>query len=272
MISTQTGLTRPNTNRVLYCTQSYSNNCSLDTMQAGFMECKNISLLLNQGCLNDKRMKRTAHAVTDENLTLIKIRYKEATRFNLMTNDNRFSKVQIMWMKCVSWHQLWQCCMVVVSNENKASDLVEQLDMSCLGFLEGILHIVLISYPADRISLLLCWSLHIFLGCVSKRNKRISKYQLWLYISKHALCEDTVIKSSSPAAEAIGLGVVKVKMNKFNLVSFICQACPGFAYLTVRVKQTTWAGSLWVQVWDLLNHCFTIHLIEPMPWEKYQDN
>lgn len=36
-------------------------------------------------------------------------------------------------------------------------------------------------------------------------------------------------------------------MNKFNLVSFICQTRPGFAYLTVCVKQTTWAGSLWVE-------------------------
>ena len=192
-------------------------------------------------------------------------RTAQATRFNLMTNDNIFSKVQIIWMKCVSWHQLWQCYMVVVSNVNKASDLAEQLDVSCLCFLEGVLHIVLILYPADRISLLLCWSLHIFLGCVSKRNKRISKYLwLWLYISKHVLCEDTVIKS--PAAEDTGPGVVKVKMNKFNMVSFICQACPGFAYLTV--KQTTWAGSLWVQVWKLLKHCFTIHLIEPMPIRK----
>lgn len=30
-----------------------------------------------------------------------------------------------------------------------------------------------------------------------------------------------------------GLGVLKVEMNKFNLDAFICQACPGFAYLTV---------------------------------------
>lgn len=30
-----------------------------------------------------------------------------------------------------------------------------------------------------------------------------------------------------------GLGVLKVEMNKFNLDAFICQACSGFAYLTV---------------------------------------
>lgn len=61
-------------------------------------------------CLNDKRMKRTACAVTEDTLTLIQMWYK-ADRISLMTNDS-FSKVQIMLMKSVFWHQLWQWSML----------------------------------------------------------------------------------------------------------------------------------------------------------------
>ncbi len=42
------------------------------------------------------------------------------------------------------------------SSKNKAADLLEQLYIRCLRFLKRSLEIVLISNPADKISLLLC--------------------------------------------------------------------------------------------------------------------
>lgn len=44
--------------------------------------------------------KGVAYAATDKNPTLIKLWYKAADRFNLMTKDNSFSSQQMM--KCVS--------------------------------------------------------------------------------------------------------------------------------------------------------------------------
>lgn len=57
-----------------------------------------VSGLLTVWMMKDK--KGTAHAATDKNPTLIKLWYKAADRFNLMTKDNSFSSRQMM--KCVS--------------------------------------------------------------------------------------------------------------------------------------------------------------------------
>lgn len=93
--------------------------------------------------------------------------YQVADGLDLMTNDNSASDVRIM--KSVSEHQRLAvppaCCLRRVESSSRSRRL---------RFLQGIMDIFLISYPADKISLLLCSSSQTFLGGVSKGNKRIS--------------------------------------------------------------------------------------------------
>lgn len=164
-----------------------------------------------------------------------------------MTNDNSFSKVDGIWY--LTLNAAWQknkgsmhrlCCWILSSFHMLLTEYYYLFVGTCR-----------LSYDVSARGTKEFQNINFDCTSVNTHTLRALSH---FHNPEHEELRSCVLR----LLPRLQMGLLKVQRNTFNLVSFICQACLGFAYLIVREKQTPWAGSLWVER-DVMNHCFRIN-------------